>query len=35
MEIVRDILGAADKDFLFGFADALASRDARGRRWSK
>ena len=29
VEIVRDILGAADKDFLFGFADALASRDAR------
>ncbi|HPJ01592.1 MAG TPA: DNA polymerase III subunit gamma/tau [Candidatus Limiplasma sp.] len=28
-EIVRDILGAADKDFLFGFADALAARDTR------
>jgi len=28
-EIVRDILGAADKDFLFGFADALAERDIR------
>ncbi len=28
-EIVRDILGAADKDFLFGFADALAERDTR------
>ena len=25
MEIVRDILGAADKDFLFGFADVLAA----------
>ncbi len=29
-EIVRDILGAADKDFLFGFADVLAARDTRG-----
>ena len=29
VEIVRDILGAADKEFLFGFADALASRDTR------
>ena len=29
-EIVRDILGAADKDFLFGFADVLAERDTRG-----
>ncbi len=29
-EIVRDILGTADKDFLFGFADALANRDYRG-----
>ena len=28
-EIVRDILGAADKDFLFGFAGALAARDTR------
>ena len=28
-EIVRDILGAADKDFLFRFADALAARDTR------
>ncbi len=28
-EIVRDILGAADKDFLFEFADALAARDVR------
>ena len=28
-EIVRDILGAADKDFLFGFADALAARNTR------
>ncbi len=28
-EIVRDILGAADKDFLFGFAEALADRDSR------
>ena len=30
VEIVRDILGAADKDFLFGFADILAARDTRG-----
>ena len=29
VEIVRDILGAADKEFLFGFADTLASRDTR------
>lgn len=28
-EIVRDILGTADKEFLFGFADALAVRDTR------
>ncbi len=28
-EIIRDILGAADKDFLFEFADALAARDVR------
>ena len=27
VEIVRDILGAADKDFLFGFADVLGKRD--------
>jgi DNA polymerase III subunit gamma/tau len=29
-EIVRDILGASDKDFLFGFADVLAARDTSG-----
>ncbi|MFH1879700.1 MAG: DNA polymerase III subunit gamma/tau [Bacillota bacterium] len=30
VEIIRDILGVADKDFLFGFADVLAARDTRG-----
>ncbi len=30
VEIVRDILGAADKEFLFRFADVLAQRSARG-----
>ena len=30
VEIVRDILGTADKDFLFGFAKVLADRDTRG-----